>query len=79
MEKSIKWLSKTKLSNHSPSPPVDLGAVFLQGELEAGHLEDGEEAVAHHVGNGVIHLHQTLTESRRKTNRGNIRKHLKML
>lgn len=32
------------------------------GELKAWHLEKVEEAVAYHVGDGVVHLQQTLAK-----------------
>lgn len=36
------------------------------GELETGHLQKVEEAETHHVGDGVVHLHQTLAKPGRE-------------
>lgn len=36
------------------------------GELKTGHLEKIEEAVTHHVGDGIIHLHQALAKPARE-------------
>ena len=45
-----------------PSPPGLFRAVFLSDEVEAGHPQDVEEAVAHHVRYGVVHTEETLSE-----------------
>lgn len=42
------------------SPPVHLRASPLLFELKAGNLQDVEEAVAHHIGNGIIHTKKAL-------------------
>ena len=52
--------------SHSHSPPVQLHTPSFLGELKAGYLEDVEEAVAHHVGDGVVHSPKALTETEGK-------------
>lgn len=47
---------------YSHSPPVQLSALPFQFELKAWHLKDVEEAVAHHIGDGIIHTHEALTK-----------------
>lgn len=44
------------------SPPVYLSASLLLFELKAGNLQDVEEAVAHHTGNGIIHMKKALSK-----------------
>lgn len=44
------------------SPPVHLCAPPVLFELKAGNLQDAEETVAHHAGNGVIHAEKALSK-----------------
>lgn len=44
------------------SPPVHLSASLLLFELKTGNLQDVEEAVAHHTGNGIIHTKKALSK-----------------
>lgn len=46
-----------------PSQPVLLSASLLLFELKAGNLHEVEKGVAHHIGNAVIHITKTLSES----------------
>lgn len=51
------------------SPPVYLSAMPLQYELKAGNLQDAEEAVTHHTGNGVIYTKKTLSKPGKRQER----------
>ncbi|TNN86401.1 hypothetical protein EYF80_003171 [Liparis tanakae] len=41
---------------------IRLSALLLLLELKAGNLQDVEEAVAHHAGNGIIHPEKALSK-----------------
>lgn len=44
------------------SPPVYLSAMPLLSQLKAGNLQDAEEAVTHHTGNGSVHIEKALSK-----------------
>ena len=44
------------------SKPVHISASPLLFELKAGNLQDAEEAVAHHTGNGIIDCEEALSK-----------------
>lgn len=50
------------LGHLAHSPPVKLSALTPGSELKAGHLEEVEEAEAHHIGDGIIYTLEALAK-----------------
>lgn len=55
---------------HSPDVEVGLHALLLVGKLEAGHLDDVEESLAHHPRGCVVHPPQALLQPAAGHSRG---------
>lgn len=52
------------------SPPVHLGASLLQFELKTRNLQDAEEAVSHHTGDGIVDIKKALSKPGERKSQG---------